>query len=844
MSDDTPQTNASENDAPENPKAARLLARLKGLRDWSSGNPLRSAAIGGVLVTMVLGTLAGWVYLSSVAANDEPASLVGAYAAWDARELEAARDEIRDMQHRSGFEDLMGEALFILGAIKTEEASKQWSPERQQIDYLVASRYLEESKAYGFVPERENEGLLLLGKSLVESHQFAPGISVLNKILEGKAAGNNLSSKTTAHRLLSKAHFHAPEPDLSAALTHNTAELEDATLTESERNSGQLLRVQILNRLGDFDEALATLNAIEKTEQTGAWRNLLIGQALIGNAAKAIQELPNPEKFSSEKLPSELVAQIDKAIEHLQTARSQDHLATEVTRRAMFLLGRGRHLQGDIDATLSQYIETRRVHGSWPEGLAAALFEAELHQRQGETEKSLAAYRRVLESVGKPQEYWNPVLPLAELRRRVGLGIEQLVQAQQFEGAVSLLERYRPLFDSMVEVEQRAHVLEIWGLALIDEVRHQGRRGDEQRHLGRRKLREAGVAYEQLAKLKYSTKEYPEVLWKSAENFFRGQSYTSTIRILDDYLRHEPERRNPQALLRLGQSHLALGNVDQCISALEECNDFHPHDDAVYQAHINAARAYRIQGNLATANDLLEDNLARSGLTPRSGDWRESLLELGTLMFELGQHKKAIRYLDQYVQRLELHIEQFGDGDINTPDNLAKLLPAKYLIAEAQRFAAVEPLEQMRAATTKGERIKSREAAYVHLKQAERHYNEVLTSIKRSGEGYQGHPVMQSMYRNCYMLLGSVLFDQQRYREAREAYQNVSALFANDPFVLETYVQISHCWHRLNEPEKARGTIQEAQFMLGQFPDDVDFLATTNFTREQWQRLVDEMIQW
>ena len=66
-------------------------------------------------------------------------------------------------------------------------------------------------------------------------------------------------------------------------------------------------------------------------------------------------------------------------------------------------------------------------------------------------------------------------------------------------------------------------------------------------------------------------------------------------------------------------------------------------------------------------------------------------------------------------------------------------------------------------------------------------------------------PMKGAMLRNCYMLAGTVLFDLKRYNEAIDAYSYVSSLYPNDPFVLETFVQISNCWRRLDQADNARG---------------------------------------
>jgi hypothetical protein len=57
-------------------------------------------------------------------------------------------------------------------------------------------------------------------------------------------------------------------------------------------------------------------------------------------------------------------------------------------------------------------------------------------------------------------------------------------------------------------------------------------------------------------------------------------------------------------------------------------------------------------------------------------------------------------------------------------------------------------------------------------------------------------------------------------------------------------VQIANCWRRLNRMDKARGAISQAELTLERLPADADFLATTNFDRQQWQQLLRNMSQW
>ena len=89
-----------------------------------------------------------------------------------------------------------------------------------------------------------------------------------------------------------------------------------------------------------------------------------------------------------------------------------------------------------------------------------------------------------------------------------------------------------------------------------------------------------------------------------------------------------------------------------------------------------------------------------------------------------------------------------------------------------------------------------------------------------------------------------MLFDLGRYKEAIEAYSNVSSLYPDEPFVLETFVQIANCWRRLNRHDNARGAVHQAQIVLDRLPPTSDFASTTVLNREEWRMLLTNMSKW
>ena len=149
----------------------------------------------------------------------------------------------------------------------------------------------------------------------------------------------------------------------------------------------------------------------------------------------------------------------------------------------------------------------------------------------------------------------------------------------------------------------------------------------------------------------------------------------------------------------------------------------------------------------------------------------------------------------------------------------------------------------MREAKTENERQKNRRLRDENLEGALENYLLVQRMITLDGHGADS-PLRRNLLSNCYMMQGSVLFQLRRYEDARTAYANVSTLYQNQPFVLESFVHIANCWRQLDEPVKARGTIEQAKLVLQRLPQDTDFKLSTNFDRHYWALLLNEMSKW
>jgi TolA-binding protein len=627
--------------------------------------------------------------------------------------------------------------------------------------------------------------------------------------------------------VLAEAYMLLAKPDFNQALSHAMAVLSDETdLSPEQRVAALLLKAKILDRLNRVEEARQTLTALPAEAATQPAVLLARGQVLLDGVESALQRLPAQD---SGKLPPDLTAQVDEAVAALREAQSSNHLAADVVGRSLFLMGRAAELRGDQPEALKLYTRTHQQFGESPEGLAAKLAVGDMARRAGDDKMALYWYHQVLQGDVDPVRYRSDALPINKLRERILDAVGSYVDKEAFANVVALLDQFTPLFSRTEELEIRSGMMRRWGDRQLEQAAGEGERGDEARHAGLRRLREAGMAYERLAALHFATQYYTSDIWNSADCFFRGQSYSNAARVLDIYLQAEPAKLNAQALLRLGQSGLALGRVDACIQSLEECIELYGNDNATYQARIDLAKAYGYKGNTKESEHQLRVNLTESPLKPQSPEWKDSLFALGTLMFEQNRNEEAIGTLEEAVERYP---------------NDRQTIEARYMIGEAYRRWANEPLSRLQQARTNSEREKNQQLVNERLSKALENFKAVQSSITLKVRDAQEDPIYAALRRNCYMLEGAVLFDMGRYKDAIEAYQNVSSLYPNQPFVLETFVQIANCWQKLDRPENAEGAIKQAQSTLEQIPSNADFASTTAFSRDEWHLLLTNMRQW
>jgi tetratricopeptide (TPR) repeat protein len=797
-----------------------------GAAQWATASKLHMAIGGLAGVAVLVAVFVAWSLIAHLAVESlQPVTVEMALAALDAGKFEDAKALVGEMQPQVATPQLLGGAMFVLGAIKAHDADIETSPERRSTNFQVAARYLQQALTQGVPEGREAQAAYLLGKCLANGGQPRAGVAALEEALRLHA-----EPATEIHALLVRALIDAPTPDLEAALAHNDFVIRDPALSGERRDEAWLLRGETLLRMERPAEAVAALAQVGGEGPLAGRRMVLLGRLLWDEA----QRLPADS--------TERPAKIQSALEQFAAAQKWDVENGALTREAIYWTARCHEVSGDHDAAMAQYNRLSNLYGDTEEGVAATLAEADHARLEGNHERALAAYRAALQMIGTPQAYDNALLPLAELRARLWAAYQQFVAGELFSEALAMLELIEPVLGPVESTELRAKTHQQWGARRRDQAAAETKKqaaalGAE----GRFHLRAAGRAYEDLARMRFATRYFTRDLWAAADCYFQGQSFTNAARLLEEYLLHEARQWNSVALVRLGQARLARGEFDRAIDALEECIEMFPRDAAAYQARLEAARAHQQLGyaeqeekeraaKFDMAERLLRTNLDAEALTPASPEWRDSLFALGHLLYETERYQEAVDALDEAVHRY--------------PDDDATLL-AKYMIARAYHGGAQALAARLREPSGDNETQINRNRKLIdeYLQSAHATYLDVQQTITLAGSA-DDDPLTRTLLRNCYMMQGSVLLELRRFDEARQAYQNVITLYQNDPVVLESFIQVANCWRRLDQPALARANLERAKVVLGKLPEDADFLASTNFNRQQWSLLLDEMSKW
>lgn len=820
MAEDAPQDDVRDESAETlKGRLAGLIALARGFPAWASANRLKAVLVGCACLVSMGAVIATWLVLAS-GKGEEEVTLDMALEALDFSDYAKARELAKKLRESDAVpRAAMGGPMFVLGAAVSYEADGSLTMDEDDY-YLLSVRYLEEARDLGFPEDRQGEGLLLLGKNLYQTGQIPASRPVLQEAIKF-----NPERKSFIRWLLAEAYLNDANPMCEEAFEQNALYLADKTLLRSDRHQGLLQRARIQFRQGNMEGCLKTLEEIPAGAALLADALVVRGRIMLSEARRLRAGLDAKAGAPSRKgLEAEIEEKYRQAMTTFRAAQSRDTLSTQASRKAIYLIGICLKELGDFPKASDEFARACRVYADTPEAMAAGFELAEMSRQLEQDEEALAAYGRTLGSILDARNYSNPWIALDELRTRTLAAYRYYVEAGKFEEALELTRSLHPTFSLPEATRLKAEVYGNWGRAQVEEAASlSSQEGRIIAAEGREKFRLAGMAYEKLASLRKISRRYPDDLWLAVESYMRGQGYSAAVHTLHEYLQNESRKHHARALLYLGEAQLNLGDSEAALTAFEECIEFHRKDATAYQARILAGTAHSEKGEFKQAEALLQDNL-NGALAPSSQEWRDSLFALGLLQYRQKRYEEAVSNLEQVINREK---------------DTAHAIDARYLIGKCYQQRAEEAKKKLTGDLIEVRRSAGRRQVDDYFTSAFTQYQEAQRILDRRQESDELTNLERKTLRNCYFAIGTTQFELGNYERSIKAYTTITSRYPNLAESLDAYVQIARAHRKLGDPNRAKGTLEQARVAVKRLQATGTLDGSSGRDEQEWVKYID-----
>ena len=488
--------------------------------------------------------------------------------------------------------------------------------------------------------------------------------------------------------------------------------------------------------------------------------------------------------------------------------------------------------------------------------MAAGVSEAEIQMEDGRMSDALETARHVVTDLGDIRLYDERWLPLSELRKRLLQLGRDMREADEFEASNRLASYLPPVFPIADSIELEAENFDAWGRKLEQEPASTATakdRDDHRRQIDAKFLL-AGDKFRELSRLRLRSTDYPSILWRSIECYQKASQLDKANALLKDYLLYEERPKRPRGLLALGQNYLNAGRWDEVIPPLQRCLVEYPDHPGAYSVRLVMARALTEKQKLEEATEMLLKNLYDGNLRPDSQLWRDSLFELGNVVYRRGDQLflegelTAASNWDARLAKLEdSHKELIAATDrlneaVARFDKDRRAFDARYAIGRAYRSAASFPKQMLDSGrvTIDSVRRKLLVERRQLLESSLAGYRDLREALGEAQDLMNIPESTQSLLRNCFFGEADVLFELGQYEDAIAAYRNVGNRFMNEPEALEAFVQIAECFRKLGQEDQAKRTLAQAEQLLSRIPPEADarFTSVTRADRARWQQLL------
>ncbi|MGC3965795.1 MAG: tetratricopeptide repeat protein [Pirellulales bacterium] len=807
-----------------------LIQRLRNLPTWVRRHSVKAAILFSIIFSLMGATLFGWAVISAKQrqiAKELAYTPKDIYAAIDDGDLPKA---LQIAQHvaRTGNVSIhdAGAPAYLFGLAALKKADTPLEAQQHRA-YQIAAHWFEEAYHKGVPPERRPELVYLTAKSLYLSRRFTEAVPLLRKALP-----INKQFAVEIRRYLGRSLFLQATPDFPQALAEITSLLDQKRLEKEDLRRALTDRAEVLLRLGRLDDARHDIAAIPADTREFAEGVLLEGriclqEARLASGVKGEAALESPSCLQPlPELTPEVERKLNAALLKVDEAKKLDKLSSPLTPQSYYVAGLCEDMLGKVDAATISFNQAYRRAVDSPEGFAARIQSAHLARRRNLADDAVTLYDEVFQEIGPPIRYSNRWLSLPELKSCMLATYQDFFHRKQFAASANFADLLPRLLDEDLAVQLAADAHAAWARQLVSE-------GPGGRYLERhppedvrKQYRTASKLYERLAELRFTQRDYSENIWIAAKYSLQGRDYDNASRLLRKYLEIESRNHHAEALVGLAEVMLTNERQAEALALLKQCLDTFPRDAAVFRARLLLADLYGEMNQWEPAEKILLENLNSETLTPNSEEWRRSLFSLGRLLYDRGRYPEAAARLDEAVQRYS-----------NDPD----AIEARYCAGEAHRRVAQRIADEVPPNALPAERAKLLRETASQFEKALLLFDETIVAARNPDNLAGDEAGRLAMLRNALFGRGSILHALGRYEDSLRAYQTAISAFPQSPAVLDAYLQMADCHRRQQRLVEARGTVEQAKLMLNRLPKDAPFAAVSNYSREEWAKLLDTL---
>ena len=752
----------------------------------------------------------------------------------DSDAWQRARDIARHLEsisYRSA--DFGGVNAYILGMVAFR-ATDELDEYSQKLNYQRVIEYLREAKETAMPEEREPEWDFAMGKSLYAIGYHGEARKRLEAAVESFDRGKQEASILLAEIYLTK----RSDEDLQKALALCESVDNIPGLPIEQHDLVHQLKAQIylaLNRNTDAQEMLANVS----------------------------------DRLSDDKASQLLKARIEiscgnysQAMEILEPIAADVGLERTHARQAEFLRGICAEKMGNAKDAIKYYKQTDQRYEKTDEGFAANLRAAWLLQKEGRDEETLEAYRRALRTIRSPNDFGNRWVSKDDVKKQIldarndwleNPKFAEMHEEPKFSEAIALSMMMVTLLPQPEEAfELAALVHRRWAEYLeADYLRspYSQRAAKEKEYLDRWRL--SGKAFAELAERLRTSVRYPEIVWTSAEHFYRGKDFTSALKQLNLFIDTHPKRLLPTALVRRGQVLMDLDRLDEALDNFQEVIDKFSSDPASFEAFYLLGTCHLERNEPAKADDVWRDILSSDVLKPTAKEWRLALFSRGKLQFQQGELKyqqaealsrdnnqagndereAAYRHWEGAIRLLGEYIRRYPQS--------TETIEARYFLARALQGASTRQRAKLLTAETENARQDLKQQIQTLLREAVDEFGQLQSLlIERDVEdrlsGVEKKILIDSFFEKAH-----TLFLLEDYEEAIGEYNVATHRYPQDARVLLAYLQMTNCYERLGRRGDARIMLEQAKVFERRMNENVFNRQDTNMTRDEWKRWLE-----